>query len=209
MSGLFPARGQWTVDLLSQLPVDQHIYEIIDGCLNVVFQNEDSHSFAVWSMATLIASFAWAHECDLIVGPKAYHFNVISVLQPDLVVRPQTALYQSLGLVGASTLPLVVEIATPYSRGFDSAVKREFYQRNGVLTYWQVDYAEREVLVWEKGKSTPEIVTGELRWRPHSSKRELTIDLPAYFHAVPEFDFSHDRVSRWLVYRGRERVERD
>lgn len=207
MTDSLPQRGHWTADVLSRLPEDKHLSEVIDGQLHVVYANEYSHSLAVWSLAMILAPFAWGVNFEFVLGPKPFRFSQKSQVQPDVVVLPRWRNHPSHVSAEPTGPELFVEVATPYSREVDLGIKHRLYAANDVFEYWVVDYVAREVLVWRGSEWRPRVETETLRWQPRLADRALTIDLLAYFESLPAFDFSHDGSMPWIRRIGGE-VER-
>jgi Putative restriction endonuclease len=181
-----PHRGQWTADVLSRLPEDKHLCEVIDGELHVIYKNEYSHSLALWSLAMIVAPFAWGVNFDFILGPKPFRFSDRSQVQPDVMVLPRWRNHPSHFSAEATGPELIVEVPTPYTREVDRGVKQRLYAASDVFAYWVIDYLRREVVVCGANDRRPRSQTTTRRWQPRRSDRELTIDMVAYFDAIPE-----------------------
>ena len=198
MANPFPVRGHWTADIPSQLPDDTHLPEVIDGQLHLIYANQYSHSLALWSLAKIVAPFAWGLNFQFVPGPKPFRLAPKSQGQPDLMAHPRWRKHPSHASAEPTGPELFVEVAMPYSREVDLGLKQRLYAQHYVYSYWVVDYVSREVLVWKAGDWSPRVATESLQWQPRRSDRALTIDLLAYFDAVPEFDVSHDGSARWI-----------
>jgi Uma2 family endonuclease len=205
MTDPYPPRGQWTADLLSCLPNDKHLHEVIDGQLHVIYANDYSHSLAVWSLATLIAPFAWSHYFEFHLGPKPLRFSNTLQVQPDLAVLPRWKEHSEHFAEIAPGPELIVEVATPASIEADVSIKQRAYAANNVNTYWVVDYMAREVVVWHGQTWQPRTRTRTLTWRPRRAGwDELTIDLHAYFDGLPDYDTSLTGSAPWVRRLSRE-----
>lgn len=184
MSQPLPPRGEWTAEVVNCLPEDDNLYEVIDGQLHVVYGNEQSHTYAVWSLALTIVRFAWLVDLDVMLGPRPFRFSDRRLVHPDIVVPGVPPLDSS-----TPDLPLapelIVEVATPYSRRLDWTTKRELYAAERVREYWVVDIAGEEVSVYRPDSHLPKLYKGSLTWDPSVGGDKLTIDLDAYFAARP------------------------
>ena len=198
MTEPLPPRGEWTAEVLSRLPEDNNLAEVLDGQLNIVYHNEDSHCIALWSLALIVAPYAWGENLDFTLGPKPFRFSERCEMQPDITVVPRTRIKGGRATDDPSKPELFIEIATPHSRSVDAAIKSGLYIAFGVKTYWVVDYTAREVAVWSNGRQHSETFTESVMWSPRRSEQQLTIDLPKYFDAIPEFDCSHDSSGPWI-----------
>ena len=72
--------------------------------------------------------------------------DVTTVVQPDVSIFCDTSRLTPAGARGAPTL--AVEILSPSSASKDMRIKRDLYERHGVLEYWIVDPGNRYVAVY-------------------------------------------------------------
>jgi Putative restriction endonuclease len=182
MSQPVPRRGDSTAEIVERLPEDDNLYEVIDGQLHVVYGNEQSHTFAVWSMALTIVRFAWKVDLDVVLGPRPYRFTDRRLVHPDILV-PGVSQLDSIAPESPLAPELIVEVSTPYSRRLDWTIKRELYASERVREYWVVDIAGEEVSVYRHDSHLPKIYTASLTRSPTVGGDKLTIDLAAYFAA--------------------------
>ncbi len=83
----------------------------------------------------------------LVLPPVDFVANDRSVLQPDLVVVSRSAAHQK--RLHEPPL-LVVEVASPCTRGYDRVHKLDAYDRGGVPAYWIVDPRDVSLTVFER-----------------------------------------------------------
>ena len=81
----------------------------------------------------------------VLAGPFVMELSYLRKFEPDIMfLLPATAMRLADDrLVGAADL--VIEIASPSTRAYDSGEKREAYRVGGVRDYWMIDPAKRLV----------------------------------------------------------------
>jgi Uma2 family endonuclease len=132
----WPKPGEpFTVDDLERMPDDGRRYELIDGMLIVSPAANMPHQRVATVLAHLLED---ACPDDLVVfgAPVNVRFSFRSALEPDVVV----ARAADSGGVRLTRAPLLVaEVLSPDSVLRDLSLKKAFYERYGIASYWVVD----------------------------------------------------------------------
>ena len=176
-----PAGGEWTVDLLEQLPDDHLRYELLDGVLLVSPAPATNHQRAVVRLCVLLVA-ACPQDHEVFVAPYDWRPDPRSSLQPDLLVVAR-------GLAGDKNLQqnptIVVEVLSPTSRRYDRLLKSSRYAEAGVPQYWIVDpespTAEPSVEVSDLDDTGAYRLTGSA-----TGGAELTVAAPLAVTVTPE-----------------------
>lgn len=163
-------------------------YELIDGELLVTPAPRPVHQIAVGALFRIIADYVDAQGLGLtLTSPADLELEAGSITQPDIFVVP-SAYSRDAGPLRewsqVRALLLAVEIVSPSSVRSDRVTKREFFQRVGVPEYWVVDLDARVVERWRPTDLAPEVLLGDLEWRPDGSTAPMTLDLTAFFTKV-------------------------
>jgi len=149
-----PNRKPWTYELCSLLPEDGKRHEVIDGELYLTPSPKIRHQELVLRLAVEL-ELAVREEVRqgeprgrVLEAPCDVCLAETSVVQPDvLYVSPERA-----GIVAEANIQgapdLVVEVLSESTRKIDEVLKRELYERFGVLEYWIVDPELESVKVW-------------------------------------------------------------
>jgi Uma2 family endonuclease len=174
----------WTVDMLNSLPDDGKRYEVIDGELFVTPGPSLLHQRAIARLHLLLAPYAESLALDLLFAPAAVTFSPRREVQPDLLVLPRVDGRLAARFEDVGELLLAVEVLSPHTARVDRHRKRALYQEQHVPEYWIVDPDARTVERWRPGRDVADILTTAISWHPLSRKKELTVDLVAYFRAV-------------------------
>ena len=137
------------------LTPDDERYELIEGQLIMAPTPIPLHQRISMNFSSLMGPFIKSHGLgELFAAPLEVHFSDVNILQPDLLfVSPARAhIITNSNIQGAPDL--VIEIASTRTRTLDRTVKRDLYERFGVLEYWMADpVAETvEVLRLENGR---------------------------------------------------------
>ncbi len=135
-----PARVRLTYDDLLLLPDDGLRHELIDGEHVVTPSPNLRHQQILGRLHLAVGNWLAAHPLgQVFFAPLDLVFTTVDVVVPDLLyVSNQHARY-ALTDAHARNADLVVEVASPSTRRRDETVKRQLYQRAGVLEYWFVD----------------------------------------------------------------------
>lgn len=180
--------GEWTADMVRQLPEDGNRYEVIDGELLVSPSPGGRHQCAVLSLLVRLDAFVRAHRLGLVMAsPSDQEYSPRRMVQPDLYVVPR----EMNGKVAADwdrvpQLMLAVEVLSPSTARYDRVTKRRMYLEQGVPQYWVVDPHARLIERWTPDSDRPAIHEASIDWHPASHAPTLTIDLLAYFDEVYE-----------------------
>lgn len=130
-------------------------YELIDGDAYLMSPAPSTrHQVVIRTLFLLLNKYFADKPCEVFFAPFDVRFplqgemdeDVTTVLQPDIVVICDKAKLDDKGCQGAPDL--VVEIASPSSFFRDIKVKKDVYERAGVLEYWVVDSANSVVWVF-------------------------------------------------------------
>lgn len=132
-----PAGGEWTVDLLEQLPDDGLRYEILDGILIVSPSPIPVHQRAIGRIL-----MALTHACppdhEVFVSPLDWQPDERTSLQPDVLVVAT----DRIGEKNIRQNPaIVIEVLSPSSRRYDRLLKFDRYAEAGIGQYWLIDPA--------------------------------------------------------------------
>jgi Uma2 family endonuclease len=130
----------FTTDDLDAMPIDGNRYELIDGQMHVSPSPSWSHQSVVFELAKALDRVA-PRPLRVVIAP----FDVRPDRHNDVVPDVLVAAYDALApggrpgkrLTGAPLL--VVEVLSPSSRLTDPTLKKAFYARLGVRSYWIVD----------------------------------------------------------------------
>lgn len=152
-----------TYDDLQQFPDDHFRREIIDGELLVTPAPILRHQRAVGLIHVALFHYAEEHGGETFVAPTDVFLSERDVVEPDvLFVTADHADRLEERLVRGPP-DLVVEVSSPTTRRRDVGIKRDLYERKGVIEYWFVDLdADRvERYVLEGGVyAPPEMLEG-------------------------------------------------
>ncbi len=143
-TGLPQGRPLTAADL-EQMPDDGHRYELIDGALIVTPSPAVPHQRVVGNLHLLLRA-ACPDDLEVMLAPLDVTVSDVTVLQPDLLVAPRTALA---GRTMAGLPVLAVEVLSPSTRLIDLELKRAAFERAGVASYWAVDPEVPSLTVWQ------------------------------------------------------------
>jgi Uma2 family endonuclease len=131
----YPADGDWTVDHLARMPETNIRHELYDGVLVVSPSATPRHQRVVGNLYTMLRAEC-PDELEVFFAPLDFQPGPKRSFQPDVLVCRR----DSIGQKNVTVPPaLVVEVASPSTRGFDLIFKREMYRASGVASYWIVD----------------------------------------------------------------------
>lgn len=139
---------------LGLLPEDGKLYELIEGELYVSRQPSWDHQYSCIRLGRFLDE--WNEQTDLGVVNAApgVIFAEDDDVAPDLVWISHGKLSTALGEDRKlhSAPELVIEVLSPGSSNQqrDRQAKLKLYSRRGVLEYWIVDGAEREVGIYRR-----------------------------------------------------------
>jgi Uma2 family endonuclease len=167
--------ARWTLPDLDRLPEDGNRHEIVDGELFVTPPPSSGHEDVLAVLSALLQPYVARHRLGRVYHPRAVVEAGGSRVEPDLMVRPLSAIRPATWAAAAVPI-LVVEHASASTMRRDHIEKRGFYLRNGVPTYWILDAATRSVRVVMAGKPD-EVAERELTWHPAGASEPLIIDV--------------------------------
>lgn len=139
-----PSPRPWVAEDLDQMPEDGYRREIIDGVLIASPSPVGRHQSCVVGLVLRLAA-AMPPEFKVMIAPYDWRPPGGDSLQPDVMVIHQ-ADYDPDG-PQRPTPALVVEVPSPSSLQYDTAVKRSAYERLGVPAYWIIDPATPSMTV--------------------------------------------------------------
>ena len=148
--------GPLTYDDLPEEVTDGRRYELLDGSLIVTPSPTHRHQVAVSRLLVVLAA-ASPPELEVLVGPFDVKVGDSTLLEPDILVLRRGQASRKF----VDTPPLlVVEVLSPSTRRYDSLLKRDYYARFGVASYWLVDPDEPSVTALLLNDETGEYTTG-------------------------------------------------
>src|SRR6476620_10140830 len=140
-----PGGGEWTVDLLEQLPDDGLRYEILDGILIVSPSPIPVHQRAIGRLTVIFVAVCPTHH-EVFVSPLDWQPDHRTSLEPDVVVVAN----DRIGPKNIQQNPaIVVEVLSSSSRRYDRLLKFGRYAEAGIPQYWIVDPAGPSVEVYD------------------------------------------------------------
>jgi Uma2 family endonuclease len=140
-----PGGGEWTVDLLDQLPDDNLKYEILDGILLVSPAPIPRHQRAIFRLGRILDD-ACPADHELFIAPLDWRPDKRTSLEPDLLVVAK----DRIGEKDIQENPaIVVEVLSPSSRRYDRLLKFGRYAEAGIPQYWIVDPDRPSVEVYD------------------------------------------------------------
>jgi Uncharacterized protein conserved in cyanobacteria len=120
---------------LETTPDDGRRYELVDGSLLVTPVPGWAHQEVVASLSLALYAVC-PRSLRVVLGPFAGRPDQYNELRPDLLV----ARYDDLAEECLPTAPLLaVEVTTASTRLIDQTLKKSFYARLGVRSFWLVD----------------------------------------------------------------------
>ena len=140
-----PGGGEWTVDLLEQLPDDGLRYEILDGILIVSPSPIPVHQRAIGRIYRLLDDRC-PPDHEAFVTPLDWQPDNRTSLEPDVLVVAT----DRIGPKNIQQNPaIVVEVLSASSRRYDRLLKFGRYAEAGIPQYWIVDPARPSVEVYD------------------------------------------------------------
>jgi Uma2 family endonuclease len=140
-----PGGGEWTVDLLEQLPDDGLRYEILDGILLVSPSPIPLHQRAIVRLTVIFVAVCPTHH-EVFVSPLDWQPDNRTSLEPDVLVMAT----DRIGPKNIQQNPaIVVEVLSPSSRRYDRLLKFGRYAEAGIPQYWIVDPQRPSVEVYD------------------------------------------------------------
>lgn len=142
-TGLPQSRPLTAADL-EAMPDDGHRYELIDGALIVTPSPAVPHQRVVGNLYVLLRA-ACPDELEVMLAPLDITVSETTVLQPDLLIAPRSAL-TGRKMVGLPVL--AVEVLSPSTRLIDLNLKKAAFERARVASYWVVDPEVPSITAW-------------------------------------------------------------
>lgn len=149
MSMIAPKGQKWTYEDYAKLPEDGLRHEIIDGEHYVNASPSTQHQHVSKRLQyQLYTKIELAGLGVLYNAPIDVQLSEYDIVQPDLVI----ILNQNVRKITPTKIKvaphLVVEILSPSTADADRTIKKDLYERSGVLEYWIVDPFEQQVDQW-------------------------------------------------------------
>ena len=151
-----PAGGEWTVDLLDQLPDDGLKYELLDGVLLVSPAPIPRHQRAIFRVARALDDVC-PGDHEVFFAPLDWRPDNRTNLQPDVLVVAK----DRIGEKNIRQNPaIVVEVLSPSSRRYDRLLKFARYAEAGIPQYWIVDPNQPSVEVYDLAETGTYVLAG-------------------------------------------------
>jgi Uma2 family endonuclease len=167
--------GEWTLELLDQLPEDNLRYELLDGTLLVSPAPVVRHQAAVGEMHLLLRA-ACPADHYVLFAPTDWRPDGRTSLEPDLLVVRRDRIGE-MNIVQAPAL--VVEVLSPSSARIDRTLKFSRYAEGGIGQYWIIDPRVPSVEVYD-------LVDGEYQLAAGGQGDEtITVSAPLALSVVP------------------------
>jgi Uma2 family endonuclease len=167
--------GEWSLELLDQLPDDNLRYELLDGTLLVSPAPVVRHQAAVAEMHLLLRA-ACPADHYVFFAPTDWRPDGRTSLEPDLLVVRRDRIGEQ-NIVEA--LALVVEVLSPSSARIDRTLKFSRYAEGGIGQYWIVDPRVPSVEIYD-------LVDGEYRLTASGQGDEtVAVSAPFALSVVP------------------------
>jgi Uma2 family endonuclease len=149
MSTIAPEGQKWTYEDYAKLPADGLRHEIIDGEHFVNPSPSTQHQHVSKRLQyQLYTKIELAGLGVLYDAPIDVQLSEFDIVQPDIVI----ILNENVRKITPTKIKvaphLVVEILSPSTSGTDRTIKKDLYERSGVVEYWIVDPFEQQVDQW-------------------------------------------------------------
>ena len=152
-SGMAGSATKLTYEDFVLFPDDGKRHELIDGEHFVTPSPNRRHQAAVTNLTVVLASAVRERGLGRVfVAPFDVVFTRYDVVEPDLlfISAARSAVLTEANVQGAPDL--VVEVLSPSSRRQDELLKRDLYERGGVVEYWIVDPEAETVKVLRRAE---------------------------------------------------------
>ncbi|NUT53068.1 MAG: Uma2 family endonuclease [Saccharothrix sp.] len=137
--------GPYTVEDLEGMPDDGRRYELVDGELLVSPAPGFRHQKIVGELFVRLRE-ACPDDLSVLTAPFAVQTAVTTEVQPDVLVGRNADFTDKLLPVAPL---LAVEVLSPGTNIRDLTVKKDAYERMGVVSYWVIDPWEPMLAVFE------------------------------------------------------------
>jgi Uma2 family endonuclease len=149
MSTAAPKGMKWTYEDYAKIPEDGLRHEIIGGEHVVNASPSTQHQHVSKRLQyQLYTKIELAGLGLLYNAPIDVQLSEFDIVQPDIVI----ILNENVRKITPTKIKvaphLVVEILSPSTAGNDRTIKKELYERSGVVEYWIVDPLEQQVEQW-------------------------------------------------------------
>jgi Uma2 family endonuclease len=145
------ARRKLTYEDYLLFPEDRQRHEILDGEHYVTPAPSMDHQGFAGNLYLLLAPFVREHRLGRVYfAPADVLLSRHDIAQPDLlfISTERAEILTKANVQGAPDL--VIEILSDSTRRRDETIKRDRYERAGVLEYWLVDPQRRVVRVFRR-----------------------------------------------------------
>lgn len=146
------SRVKLTYDDFVHFPDDGKRHELIDGEHYVTASPNTRHQRVLARLHLEIGGWLKTHPVgQAFFAPYDVVLTNIDVVEPDLLYFTNQRAADVITRLHARGAPnLVVEVASPSTRGRDETIKRRLYEREGVDEYWVVDPETDVVRVYRR-----------------------------------------------------------
>ena len=131
---------------LEALPEDGRRHELLDGAFFVTPAPGYDHQDVVMRLGVRLFQAVTKRDLVVLSAPFDVVLSEFTVVEPDLLVAPRSQ-FTAKDLPGAPLL--VVEVRSRSTAAVDALIKRDLYEKAGVLSYWLVDPAGPSITVLE------------------------------------------------------------
>ena len=130
------AEGLLTRADLDAMPDDGRRHELLDGAIFVTPSPGFGHQDVVMRLAVQIFGAVNGTELVVLNAPFDVELSEFTVVEPDLLVAPKGQ-FTDKDLPGAPLL--AVEVRSRSTAAVDAVIKRDLYEKAGVVSYWLID----------------------------------------------------------------------
>lgn len=137
-----------TYDDLARLPEDRYRHELIDGRHFMTPSPYTVHQRILLVIGYAFYNFLKEHPLgEVFMAPLDVVLSIHDVVEPDLlyISNERSSIIVEKNIQGAPDL--VLEVLSRTTRRRDRTLKRDLYERFGVLEYWVIDPRTRTAVV--------------------------------------------------------------
>lgn len=119
--------------------------EIINNTIYMAPPPSSSHQRSVTELSRVLGNYIKKLQLgEVFVSPIGVYFDNENVFEPDLVFvsKENKNRIEQKGIIGAPDF--IVEILSPSNEHYDLTVKKDVYERYGVMEYWVVNPESKE-----------------------------------------------------------------
>jgi Uma2 family endonuclease len=141
-----------TYDDFLLFPDDGQRHELIDGEHYVTPSPNTAHQRIVGRLYLALGNYLQTNPLgELFLAPFDVVFSQFDVVEPDLLYVTTERRKEILTAQHVRGTPdLVIEVGSPGTRRRDETIKRQLYERDGVVEYWIVDPEIEVVRVYRR-----------------------------------------------------------